>query len=70
MPCLLPFCELLFVQGNTNFIAFRMKPVKDFNELTHHFIECIYVHVRTRKEQETPNTKVRGTLIGQLLQTI
>ncbi|XP_039040727.1 replication protein A 32 kDa subunit B-like [Hibiscus syriacus] len=50
--------QLKCIQSRTLHI-FSIRPVTDFNEITNHFIECIYVHLF--------NTKLRGgmtTLAG------
>lgn len=36
-------------QGKKQLIAFSVRPVTDFNEITYHFLECIYVHIYSTK---------------------
>ncbi|KAI3772074.1 hypothetical protein L6452_03248 [Arctium lappa] len=36
--------QLKGFQGKKQLIVFGIKPVTDFDEITHHFVECIYVH--------------------------
>ncbi|KAM0020942.1 putative replication protein A [Helianthus debilis subsp. tardiflorus] len=36
--------QLKELQGKKHLIVFGIKPVTDFDEITHHFVECIYVH--------------------------
>ncbi|KAK9055241.1 hypothetical protein SSX86_026323 [Deinandra increscens subsp. villosa] len=31
-------------QGKKQLVVFGIKPVTEFDEITHHFVECIYVH--------------------------
>ncbi|XP_058755408.1 replication protein A 32 kDa subunit B [Vicia villosa] len=50
-------------QGKKNLNVFSFRPVTDFNEITHHFIDCIYVHLYNSKlrasnsnQQHVPNS--------------
>lgn len=36
-------------QGKKNIVAFSVRPVTDFNEITFHFLECIFVHLHNLK---------------------
>ncbi|KAL4582031.1 hypothetical protein LXL04_006568 [Taraxacum kok-saghyz] len=36
--------QLKGFQGKKQLVVFGIKPVVDFDEITHHFVECIYVH--------------------------
>ncbi|KAI3694710.1 hypothetical protein L1987_77679 [Smallanthus sonchifolius] len=36
--------QLKGFQGKKQLVVFGIKPVTDFDEITHHFVECIYVH--------------------------
>lgn len=36
-------------QGKRNIVAFSVRPVTDFNEITYHFLECIFVHLHNSK---------------------
>lgn len=36
--------QLKGFQGKKQLVVFGIKPVIDFDEITHHFVECIYVH--------------------------
>ncbi|KAL3677147.1 hypothetical protein R1sor_027095 [Riccia sorocarpa] len=38
-------------QGKRNVVAFSVRPIKDFDEVTFHFIEAIYVHAYNLKSQ-------------------
>ncbi|OWM87013.1 hypothetical protein CDL15_Pgr016050 [Punica granatum] len=40
-------------QGKRQLNVFSIRPVTDFNEITTHFIECIYVHVYNTKLQKS-----------------
>jgi len=44
-------------QNVMKYMAYSMRPIKDFNELTHHFVECVYVHVDTLKRNEGSKAK-------------
>ncbi|XP_010261781.1 PREDICTED: replication protein A 32 kDa subunit A [Nelumbo nucifera] len=39
-------------QGKRQLVAFSVRPVTDFNQITHHFIQCIYVHTYNTKLQK------------------
>lgn len=39
-------------QGKAQLVAFVVRPLTDFNELTYHFIECAYVHLYNTKLQK------------------
>ncbi|XP_074269212.1 replication protein A 32 kDa subunit B-like isoform X1 [Silene latifolia] len=42
-------------QGKRQLVAFATRPITDFNEITFHFMECIYVHFyNTRLRAATP----------------
>eukprot|EP00775_Hariotina_reticulata_P011728 gene11728-11872_t len=46
--------------GRRNFSAFAMRPITDFNEVTYHFLRCIFEHVHLTKggagaQQAAPN---------------
>ncbi|KAK4854445.1 hypothetical protein QYF36_023921 [Acer negundo] len=53
--------HLKSLQDKRSLNAYSMRPVTDFNEITSHFIECIYVHMY--------NTKLRGGIITQTQMT-
>ncbi|GAB2285834.1 hypothetical protein Dimus_020274 [Dionaea muscipula] len=36
-------------QDKAQVVAFSLWPVNDFNEITHHFIECIHIHLQSKK---------------------
>nr|CAD1843629.1 unnamed protein product [Ananas comosus var. bracteatus] len=38
-------------QGKNHLVAYSVRPVIDFNELTHHFIECIHVHLENTRQK-------------------
>ncbi|CAH8331850.1 unnamed protein product [Eruca vesicaria subsp. sativa] len=48
-------------QGKRSMNVFSVRPVTDFNEIVHHFTECIYVHMY--------NTKPRGGSVTQATET-
>ncbi|KAJ4886288.1 Replication protein A 32 kDa subunit B [Raphanus sativus] len=48
-------------QGKRSMNVFSVRPVTDFNEVVHHFTECIYVHMY--------NTKPRGGSVTQATET-
>ncbi|CAH2055254.1 unnamed protein product [Thlaspi arvense] len=48
-------------QGKRSVNVFSIRPVTDFNEIVHHFTECIYVHMY--------NTKSRGGSVTQATAT-
>ncbi|CAA0381148.1 Nucleic acid-binding OB-fold [Arabidopsis suecica] len=49
--------HLKIFQGKRSVNVFSVRPVTDFNEIVHHFTECMYVHMY--------NTKLRGGSITQ-----
>ncbi|XP_043718915.1 replication protein A 32 kDa subunit A-like isoform X2 [Telopea speciosissima] len=46
-------------QGKRHLVAFAVRPVTDFNEITCHFLECIYVHLY--------NTKVKAHMMSSVM---
>ncbi|XP_072957813.1 replication protein A 32 kDa subunit B-like [Typha angustifolia] len=36
-------------QGKRHVVAFCVRPVVDFNDITHHFLECLYVHLENTR---------------------
>ena len=36
-------------QDTLHILAHDVRPVTDFNEITHHFLECIYRHCQNKK---------------------
>ncbi|GAB4838250.1 hypothetical protein Ancab_027779 [Ancistrocladus abbreviatus] len=56
-------------QGKRQLVAYAVRPVTDFNELTYHFMECAYVHLyntKLRKVSSLPtdvpvNSSINGT---------
>ncbi|KAF3532163.1 hypothetical protein DY000_02044007 [Brassica cretica] len=48
-------------QGKRSMNVFSVRPITDFNEIVHHFTECMYVHMY--------NTKPRGGSITQATET-
>ncbi|XP_039024235.1 replication protein A 32 kDa subunit B-like [Hibiscus syriacus] len=49
--------QLKSIQSRRTVHTFSIRPVTDYNEITNHFIECIYVHLY--------NTKLRGCMNSQ-----
>ena len=43
--------QLKEFNNSKHVMAFDIKPVVDFNCLTHHYVECIYQHVQATKPQ-------------------
>uniref|UniRef100_A0A2P2J8L2 Replication protein A 32 kDa subunit B isoform X1 n=1 Tax=Rhizophora mucronata TaxID=61149 RepID=A0A2P2J8L2_RHIMU len=60
--------QLRGLQGRRFINIFSVRPVTDFNEITSHFVECIYVHFynnRLRKGLATqPHSATNNTLKG------
>ncbi|XP_071725403.1 replication protein A 32 kDa subunit A-like [Rutidosis leptorrhynchoides] len=54
--------QLKSFQGKRQMSIFGIKPVTDFNEITHHFVECIYVHSHNTKlmKQQQPGSSNQG----------
>ncbi|TXG60964.1 hypothetical protein EZV62_012327 [Acer yangbiense] len=50
--------HLKSLQDKRSLNAYSMRPVTDFNEITSHFIECIYVHMY--------NTKLQNSIDGRM----
>ncbi|XP_076951011.1 replication protein A 32 kDa subunit B-like [Bidens hawaiensis] len=49
--------QLKFFQGKKQLVVFGIKPVTDFDEITHHFVECIYVHsYNTKLVKQQPSS--------------
>ncbi|KAL8144224.1 hypothetical protein V2J09_017256 [Rumex salicifolius] len=42
-------------QGKREMVAFSVRPIVDFNEITYHFTECMYVHSYNIKLQKAGN---------------
>lgn len=64
-------------QGKKQIVAFSVRPVTNFDEVTCHYIECIYFHLQNSKSQvqgfastqpqmvdSSPNTSVRTSSSG------
>ncbi len=39
------FGNLRSFNGKRHFAGFKVQPINDFNEVTHHLLEIIYVHL-------------------------
>lgn len=48
--------QLKGFQGKKQLVVFGIKPVDDFDEITHHFVECIYVHSYNTKLMKAGGT--------------
>jgi len=48
------FGNLRVFQGKTNVVAFAVRPVTDFNEVTYHSLEAIFVHLGRVKAMGAP----------------
>lgn len=40
--------------GRITLSAYSLRPIENFNEITHHFLETIYVHARAQKDLASP----------------
>ncbi|KAJ9535449.1 hypothetical protein OSB04_un001428 [Centaurea solstitialis] len=48
--------QLKGFQGKKQLLVFGIKPVTDFDEITNHFVECIYVHTYNTKLTKQPSS--------------
>ncbi|CAN8260599.1 unnamed protein product [Cochlearia groenlandica] len=48
-------------QGKRSVNVFSIRPVTDFNEIVHHFAECIYVHMYNTKSRGVSTTQATAT---------
>jgi hypothetical protein len=48
------FGNLRVFQGKTNVVAFAVRPITDFNEVTYHSLEAIFVHLGRVKAMGAP----------------
>ncbi|XP_050215530.1 replication protein A 32 kDa subunit B isoform X2 [Mercurialis annua] len=56
------------LQGRRFLNAFSIRPITDFNEITSHFIECIYVHFyNTRIRGAAPQAQLPSSTMGTSL---
>lgn len=53
--------QLKGFQGKKQLMVFGIKPVVDFDEITHHFVECMYVH-----SYNTKLMKLQGSSSNQV----
>ncbi|KAL4279129.1 hypothetical protein GQ457_03G045010 [Hibiscus cannabinus] len=53
--------QLKSIQSRRTVHTFSIRPVIDYNEITNHFIECIYVHLYNTKLRGCTNTQPRMT---------
>ncbi|VVA96268.1 unnamed protein product [Arabis nemorensis] len=53
-------------QGKRSLNVFSIRPVVDFNEIVHHFIECMYVHKYNTKTRGGPIAQAAATPIPQM----
>ncbi|CAM6094748.1 unnamed protein product [Calypogeia fissa] len=52
-------------QGKRNVVAFSVRAIEDFNEITFHFLECIFVHLtQTKKTQGVSNIPTNAGVYG------
>lgn len=60
-------------QGQRNIVAFQIRPVTDFNEVTFHLLETIFVHLKRMKggggEPTTPSMKFNPNHAAATYQT-
>ncbi|KAK1434791.1 hypothetical protein QVD17_00544 [Tagetes erecta] len=67
--------QLKGFQGKKQLVVFGIKPVTDFDEITHHFVECIYVHsynTKLMKQQASSSNQTHmpsGAATTQTYQT-
>ncbi|GMI81104.1 Replication Protein A 2B [Hibiscus trionum] len=53
--------QLKSIQSRWTVHTFSIRPISDFNEITNHFIECIYVHLYYTKLKGCMNTQPQMT---------
>ncbi|KAJ4959120.1 hypothetical protein NE237_026231 [Protea cynaroides] len=56
-------------QGKRHLVAFAVRPVTDFNEITCHFLECIYVHLYNTKLKAQGGAPTQGQTMGSVMNT-
>ncbi|XP_035846143.1 replication protein A 32 kDa subunit B [Helianthus annuus] len=62
--------QLKGLQGKQHLMVFGIKPVTDFDEITHHFVECIYVHCyNTRLMKQQAGTSNQTHMPGSAVNT-
>lgn len=47
--------------GNKNIVAFDVRPVVDFNQITHHLLEAIWVHLKNKEPVRQPMGQTMAT---------
>ncbi|KAL3701791.1 hypothetical protein R1sor_019813 [Riccia sorocarpa] len=60
------FGHLHNLEGTINLIATKIRPIEDFNEVTFHFLEVIYVHARNRPREVTRQLSDRSQEVVEL----
>ncbi|MFS7944502.1 putative replication protein A [Helianthus anomalus] len=62
--------QLKGFQGKKQLVVFGIKPVTDFDEITHHFVECIYVHsYNTKLMKQQPSSSNQTHMPGSAVTT-
>ncbi|PQQ05793.1 replication protein A 32 kDa subunit A isoform X1 [Prunus yedoensis var. nudiflora] len=61
--------HLKVFQGVRQIVAFSVRPVKNFDEVTFHFIECIHTHLQTSKLQLQGNSATQPQSVDSSLST-
>merc|ERR1711907_846822 len=51
-------------KGSLSLVAYDIQPVVDFNQVTHHFLECIFTRLCVRNPAKNPLNKVAGLSAG------
>ncbi|XP_076941554.1 replication protein A 32 kDa subunit B-like [Bidens hawaiensis] len=62
--------QLKSFQGKKQLVVFGIKPVTDFDEITHHFVECIYVHsYNTKLVKQQPSSSNQAYMPSSYINT-
>ncbi|KAK6944567.1 OB-fold nucleic acid binding domain, AA-tRNA synthetase-type [Dillenia turbinata] len=56
-------------QGKKQLVAFAVRPITDFNEITTHFLECIYVHLYNTKSTLQGGISTQTAMINPVTNT-
>ncbi|GMH03164.1 hypothetical protein Nepgr_005003 [Nepenthes gracilis] len=54
------FGHLKGFQGKRQLTSFAVRPITDFNEVTYHFIECVYVHDYNHRSRRVGSLPIDG----------
>nr|XP_043622302.1 replication protein A 32 kDa subunit B-like isoform X3 [Erigeron canadensis] len=61
--------QLKGFQGKKQLMVFGVKPVTDFDEITHHFVECMYVHSYNTKLMQQASSSNQAHMPGSAMNT-